>query len=1075
MSLTRGAGFVTLVLAAAIAATACKPDVAARNDRGVALMGQYDYQAAAVEFAAAVSGAPDWLDARINLAIATLNRQDEGDERLALGILAGVLEVEREEPRALYTSAVLHLHLGEIEPAKTLFARVAEIDPDDAHAAYFLGLAHLQQGDSARAAEWLVKSAQLDPYLLSAYYTGSQALRRIGRDDAAGQLLETYLRLRPNPAAHLAEIAYGRMGPKAEARAATPEPVPPSVSVEGPLFAGVRHLGMPIPESVIISTVDLDGDGVQDLVLGGDGSPIPLMGGPEGQFVAAPEHPLADGGEAVATLWGDLDDDGLVDVVLCGPTGTRIWRQTTDTWVPDQVLDEEPCRAGTVADADHDGDLDVFTVGPDGNELHSNNRDGSFRRLAAEHGLTGRGDGRQALLADFDNDRDLDILVVNREPPHDIWQNDRTWEYRPLPGLDDLRATALVAVTVVDADADGHREIYGLDDAGALLRWRRDADAWTRDELSPGSTSLDRGELDVADFDGDGRPELLSVRRDGFDVVDPRTGMVVFEQALDNLGSAIALMQDPGRGPAVVAAHRGGISTWPAGSGRHPFLALSPTGMSDADQMRSNASGIGTLVQSRAASRWTVLDRLDPHSGPGQSLQPLLIGLGGHHQADFIALAWTDGVSQTELDLAAGEHHVIAEKQRQLASCPVLFAWTGEAFEFVSDVLGGAALGYLDAPGRYAPPRPFEGLLLDATSLAVRDGRYQLKLAEPMEENAYLDAARLTVYDLPPGWHMVLDERVAVRGEPATGRPITFRHAESPVSVTTADGGDVTELALFDDQRAPPPGELDHRFIGLLSKDQVLTVEFAAPLESQGAVLVADAWIEYPYSQTVFAAWQAGLRYRPATLEARTVDGDWQEVAVEFGYPAGMPRTMALPLPNLPRGTVALRLSSNMEIYWDRLRVVWEEPLDGVAKASLAPIAARVARAGFAKRTTGPQRLPHYDYANRSPYWDAKAPRGFYTAYGDVMGLVRDEDGALAIITSGEEVHLEFAALPDPPPEHHRFFRITFHGWAKDMDLYTLHGDTVSPLPVPPDADATLLARRDRLHARYNVRFRDGL
>ena len=145
------------------------------------------------------------------------------------------------------------------------------------------------------------------------------------------------------------------------------------------------------------------------------------------------------------------------------------------------------------------------------------------------------------------------------------------------------------------------------------------------------------------------------------------------------------------------------------------------------------------------------------------------------------------------------------------------------------------------------------------------------------------------------------------------------------------------------------------------------------------------------------------------------------------------------------------------------------------SRRTLAPVDARIARTGFAKRTTGPQRLPHYDYAKRSPYQDAKAPGGFYTAFGDVGELVRDVDGALAIISSGEEIHLEFDALPEPPPGQRRFFRIEFHGWAKDMDLYTRHGDTVGPLPVPAGADEKLLARRDRLHERYNVRYREGL
>ena len=51
------------------------------NNRGVALMGYFDYPAARSVFAALVERQPDWTDARVNLAIATLNRQEAGDDR----------------------------------------------------------------------------------------------------------------------------------------------------------------------------------------------------------------------------------------------------------------------------------------------------------------------------------------------------------------------------------------------------------------------------------------------------------------------------------------------------------------------------------------------------------------------------------------------------------------------------------------------------------------------------------------------------------------------------------------------------------------------------------------------------------------------------------------------------------------------------------------------------------------------------------------------------------------------------------------------------------------------------------
>ena len=162
-----------------------------------------------------------------------------------------------------------------------------------------------------------------------------------------------------------------------------------------------------------------------------------------------------------------------------------------------------------------------------------------------------------------------------------------------------------------------------------------------------------------------------------------------------------------------------------------------------------------------------------------------------------------------------------------------------------------------------------------------------------------------------------------------------------------------------------------------------------------------------------------------------------------------------------------------MEIYWDRLRVAWQEPFDPDAIV-LTPATARIARSGFAHRSTGPQRLPHYDYARRAPYWDAKTPRGSYTAFGERTDLVARRDGALAIIGSGEEVHLEFAAPPPPAPGHRRYFAVEFHGWAKDMDLYTRDGADLAPLPIPEGLADEHLARRHRLHARHNVRFRGG-
>jgi hypothetical protein len=45
---------------------------------------------------------------------------------------------------------------------------------------------------------------------------------------------------------------------------------------------------------------------------------------------------------------------------------------------------------------------------------------------------------------------------------------------------------------------------------------------------------------------------------------------------------------------------------------------------------------------------------------------------------------------------------------------------------------------------------------------------------------------------------------------------------------------------------------------------------------------------------------------------------------------------------------------------------------------------------------------------------------------------------------------------------------LELRGWCKDMDLYTLDGETIEPLP------GTNTAARARLHPRFNTRYASG-
>ena len=734
-----------------------------------------------------------------------------------------------------------------------------------------------------------------------------------------------------------------------------------------------------------------------------------------------------------------------------------------------------------MVDADHEGDLDLFLVRTDGpNELLNNNGDGTFRAIATQAGIAGDGRASSGVtFADLDGDRDLDLIVLKAQPPHDVFINDRLWRYRRAPGAARFAASPLVAAVAGDTDADGRIEIYGSDAEG-IARWtvERSGD-WTLARV-PGTDSLaGTRQLALADIQGDGRLSVVAgTAAGGWQVSSlPPTGpSVPIAAAATTVESWTLAVLSADRGPSIVAfpaARDAGPIAWHGGPGRWPFAALSFTGRdSKSDQTRSNASGIGTAVAARSGSQWTVVPQVRAHSGPGQSLQPLAIGAGGARRLDFVSMVWSDGVLQTEIALETGRLHRIEETQRQLSSCPVLFAFDGQRYTFVSDVLGVGGVGFLERPGVYSAPRPRENLLLPPGALSAQNGRFQLKIAEPMEEVLYLDQAELAIYDVPPGWEMTIDERKEIGGPVPSGDARFFRRSRVPVDAVTSEGENAAAAIRSADGIAAPPGRIDPRFIGR-TDPHTLTMQFDEPLDTAPGqpTLIADGWVEYPYAQTIFAAWQAGAPYSAPSLDARDGSGRWVTVLEEFGYPAGMPRHMSVPLPRLPRGTTALRLRTTQEVYWDRLAVAYVERAPDVRRRGLPLEAATLATSGFARRSTAPFRRPSYDYEARVPLWDARHLKGFYTAKGPVEELVAAQDGAVAIIGPGEEIHLEFSARIDPPlPGWTRRFVIELRGWCKDMDLYTEYGETVEPVPGPPSPSAARL----RLHQKFNTRYASG-
>jgi len=1074
-------------------------DMVGLNNRGVGLMGQFNFDAAREIFARLAAAHPDRLDLQVNLAIATLNRQREGDSEEARRILERVSAADPLDIRARYSLALLLLNDGRTAEALPQFAYVAEHAPADAFAVYYAARCRFEQSDFAGALTGYQRALALDPQLRSAAYGASQAMQRLGRIADAGQLLNVFRELETDPRSEVVEFKYTRMGRLAEAVTIDEPTRRPAPRPTGPVFdptpvalgpAGITWRRFDASHPASITTADIDGDGLIDLFIAGaiddrgaTRNAVFVNRGPAG-FVLDTAHPLAAVADVTAALWGDYDNDGLTDVYLCRDGANQLWRQTAKgQWANVTATARADGGGGTTIDgalfdADHDGDLDVLLIKRDGgDELLNNNGDGTFRSLGSRIGLIDPRPSTGLIVADLDADRDADIVLIKKAAPAIALINDRTWRYHRDPRFGASAGTTILAAVAGDLDSDGHVEIY-TSGAGGVARWTRaSSGAWEASALAGTAGLAGSGQLALADVDGDGRPDLVGTGSDGRvrAVAIPPAGSAAplfVEQDHPVAGWTLAVL-DATHGASLVAMPadtNGAPLLWRPGSGRFPFVTLALSGRDPrGTQIRSNVSGIGTQIAARSGSQWTAPTTYRPQSGIGQSLQPLAIGTGGRPQIDFVAMTWPDGVFQSELALAPGLH-AIAETERQLSSCPVLFGFDGRHFTFVTDLLGVGGIGTPTSPGVYDPPRSRENVLLPDGLLASRNGRYALKITEPMEEAAYVDSVRLVAYDLPPGWSMVLDERKAISAPEATGDPRFYREELLPVQAVADAGEDVTSAVIAADEVAAPPGRIDPRFIGRTA-EHVVTLRFARALDSaRGApMLVADGWIEYPYAQTLFAAWQAGAAYLAPTVEARGTDGQWRVLRREFGYPAGMARRMSVPLGRLPPGTKELRMRTTQEIYWDRLAVAYAEPNAGAAAHVLPLASSRLAFAGFPVREMHASRRPSYDYDRRTPVWDTRYPRGHYTALGPITDLVANQDGAVAIFGPGEELDLEFdASQASLTPGWTRRFVLEARGWCKDMDLYTKDGDTVEPLPGTRGPAAT------RLQQRYTTRYESG-
>jgi hypothetical protein len=677
---------------------------------------------------------------------------------------------------------------------------------------------------------------------------------------------------------------------------------------------------------------------------------------------------------------------------------------------------------------------------------------------------------------DLDNDRDLDVILAIEGAPPIAILNDRLGQFRDaeLKGLTSPAPSSGLLVT--DFDADGRPDLVAACAEGRVLAWRNTTEmtpaAATKLSFEPWPIDATRWpSAQAVDLDLDGRPDLLGLpatpRKPG-DVILPSwarnegkrfstktLSLGLQSPGLDGLTTADLvgdplpdiLVIRPGEAPAVARN---------PGNGNH-WLAFQLGGRWQTPKvtMRTNSHAIGTRVLVEGQGIHVSYDHTTPDSGLGQSIAPFVLGLGRREKADLVHLLWPEGVLQCELNVTGDQKLVLAENNRKTSSCPVLFTWNGQRFICIGDFLGGGGLGYLIAPGVYSQPDRDEAVAIAGDQLRAVDGVFRLSITEPMDEIAYLDHVRLEVVDRPPGVSSTPDERFAPAGPRPTGELLAWKQAIEPVRATDLEGRDTTETLRHWDRRTVDTFRKRVGWIGYAEEHGVV-LDFGDRLErfspTDPLVLCLAGWVEYPYSQTNYAAATAGVALKPPSLERRRDDGTWEAIELHAGYPAGLPRLMTLDLTGKLAGPrCVLRIKTNMECYYDQAFIAVR---DRAAEASLRVATLPVARAvlgyrGYTREVSPDGRQPliyDYDYVDPAPL---ARFAGKLTRFGDVAPLLRSDDDRLCLVGPGDEVRTEFdaTALPPLPPGWTRSYVLRSFGYCKDADPFTAASDTVGPLP----------------------------